>query len=115
MDFGAVTTATCLAAAVATLIMGLYARYPIAQAPGMGENFIFVFSVLPAAATTFPEAIGAGQTTPWQIALGVVFVAGVMFLILSALGVRERMLEAISRACETALPSALGCSSHLSA
>jgi len=42
MDFGAVTTATCVSAALATAIMGLYARYPIAQAPGMGENFFFV-------------------------------------------------------------------------
>ena len=42
MDYGAVMTATCLAAAVATAVMGLYARFPIAQAPGMGENFIFV-------------------------------------------------------------------------
>ena len=50
MDFGAVTTATCLAAALATAIMGLYGRYPIAQAPGMGENFFFVFGMLPAAA-----------------------------------------------------------------
>jgi AGZA family xanthine/uracil permease-like MFS transporter len=43
MDFGAVTTATCLSAALATTIMSLYARYPIARAPGMGENFFFVF------------------------------------------------------------------------
>ena len=50
MDFGAVTTATCIAAALASAIMGLYGRYPIAQAPGMGENFFFVFSMLPAAA-----------------------------------------------------------------
>ena len=42
MDFGAVTTATCVSAALATAIMALYARYPIAQAPGMGENFFFV-------------------------------------------------------------------------
>ena len=42
MNFGAVTTATCVAAAVASLIMGLYARYPIALAPGMGENFFFL-------------------------------------------------------------------------
>ena len=49
LDFGAVMTATCLSAALATAIMGLYARYPIGQAPGMGENFFFVFSVLPAA------------------------------------------------------------------
>jgi AGZA family xanthine/uracil permease-like MFS transporter len=43
IDFGAITTATCLSAALATAIMAIYARYPIAQAPGMGENFFFVF------------------------------------------------------------------------
>src|SRR5438445_13827386 len=48
LDFGAVMTATCLSAALATAIMAVYARYPIAQAPGMGENFFFVFSVIPA-------------------------------------------------------------------
>ena len=48
-DKGAVITATCLAAALATAIMGLYARYPIGQAPGMGENFVFALSVIPAA------------------------------------------------------------------
>ena len=50
LDFGAVMTATCLSAALATAIMALYARYPIGQAPGMGENFFFVVSALPAAA-----------------------------------------------------------------
>src|SRR5262245_66367589 len=49
MDFGAVTTATCLSAALATALMAWIARYPIAQAPGMGENFFFVFSAIPAA------------------------------------------------------------------
>src|SRR5229473_5885500 len=82
MDFGAVTTATCLSAALATAIMALYARYPIAQAPGMGENFFFVFSAVPAAAA-------AGFSDAWQVALGVVFVSGVLFLILSLVGLRE--------------------------
>src|SRR5215467_12447576 len=59
MDFGAVTTATCLSAALASAIMALYARYPIAQAPGMGENFFFVFSAIPAAAS-------AGFVNSWE-------------------------------------------------
>ena len=76
MDFGAVTTATCLAAALASAIMGLYGRYPIAQAPGMGENFFFVLSMLPAAGAMIAAQVKAGQltagsTTPWQIGLGV--------------------------------------------
>jgi AGZA family xanthine/uracil permease-like MFS transporter len=89
MDFGAVTTATCLSAALATAIMALYARYPIAQAPGMGENFFFVFSALPA-------ATAAGFTNGWQVALGVVFVSGVLFLILSLVGLRELIFNAVS-------------------
>src|SRR5436190_14351232 len=82
MDFGAVTAATCLSAALASAIMGLYARYPIAQAPGMGENFFFVFSAIPAA-----KAAGFGDG--WQVALGVVFISGMLFLALSLVGVRE--------------------------
>ncbi len=101
LDFGAVMTATCLAAALATAIMGLYARLPVAQAPGMGENFFFVFSLLPAASALIAAQIDRGllqpdQTTPWQIGLGVIFISGVLFLILSLLGVREKLLEAIS-------------------
>src|SRR5246127_4853625 len=79
MDFGAVTTATCLSAALATVIMALYARYPIAQAPGMGENFFFVFSAIPA-------ATAAGFADGWQAALGCVFISGVLFLIMSLFG-----------------------------
>ena len=84
MDFDAVTVATCLSAALATAIMGLYARYPIAQAPGMGENFFFL-AVLPVAAAMIKEQVAAGTLSPgetaaWQVALGVVFVSGVLFL-----------------------------------
>src|SRR6266446_7309888 len=68
MDFGAVTTATCLSAALATAMMALYARYPIAQAPGMGQNFFFVFSAIPA-------ATAAGFPNPWAAALGTVFIS----------------------------------------
>src|SRR6266852_4021321 len=89
MDFGAVTTATCLSAALATAIMALYARYPIAQAPGMGENFFFVFSAVPAAAA-------AGFANAWQVALGVVFISGVLFLLLSLAGLRELIFNAVS-------------------
>src|SRR6266404_7838449 len=89
MDFGAVTTATGLSAALATTIMALYARYPIAQAPGMGENFFFVFFALPA-------ATAAGFANGWQVALGVVFVSGFLFLILSLFGLRELIFNAVS-------------------
>ena len=70
MDFGAVTTATCLAAALASAIMGLYGRYPIAQAPGMGENFFFVFGMLPAAGAMIAEQVRLGTSPPIQPAPG---------------------------------------------
>src|SRR4029079_6917913 len=89
MDFGAVTTATCLSAALATALMALLARYPIAQAPGMGENFFFVFSAIPA-------ATAAGFANDWQVALGTVFLSGVLFLILSLAGLREMIFNAVS-------------------
>jgi AGZA family xanthine/uracil permease-like MFS transporter len=101
MDFGAVTTATCLAAALASAIMGLYARYPIAQAPGMGENFFFVFSAIPAAAA-------AGAAVPWATALGAVFVSGVLFLLLSLIGVREAVTNAISPSMKHAIAAGIG-------
>ncbi len=101
MDFGAVMTATCLAAALATGLMGLYARYPIAQAPGMGENFFFVFSAIPAAAA-------AGFPNPWQAALGAVFVSGVLFLVLSLCGVREMIFNAISPSLKNGIAAGIG-------
>ncbi len=103
MDWGAVMTATCLAAALATAVMGLYANYPIGQAPGMGENFFFVFSVIPAAA-----AVASGTTQPWQIALGVVFIAGLLFLLLAVLGVREMLLDMISPSMRNAIAVGIG-------
>jgi AGZA family xanthine/uracil permease-like MFS transporter len=113
MDFGAVTTATCIAAALASAIMGLYGRYPIAQAPGMGENFFFVLSMLPAAAAMIAAQVTAGQltagsTTPWQIGLGVVFYSGVLFLLLSMLGVREKLMEAISPSMRNGIAIGIG-------
>jgi AGZA family xanthine/uracil permease-like MFS transporter len=113
MSFGAVMTATCLAAALASAIMGLYGRYPIAQAPGMGENFFFVFSMLPAAGVMIAGMVQAGQiakgaTTPWQIGLGVVFYSGVIFLLLSMLGVREKLMEAISPSMRNGIAVGIG-------
>ena len=113
MDFGAVTTATCIAAALASAIMGLYGRYPIAQAPGMGENFFFVLNMLPAAGVMIAAQVAAGQipansTTPWQIGLGVIFYSGVLFLLLSMLGVREKLMEAISPSMRNGIAIGIG-------
>jgi AGZA family xanthine/uracil permease-like MFS transporter len=101
MDFGAVMTATCLAAALATTIMALYGRYPIAQAPGMGENFFFVFSAIPA-------ATAAGFANGWQVALGAVFVSGVLFLILSVIGLREMIFNSVSPSLKNAIAAGIG-------
>ena len=106
MDFDAVTVATCLSAALATLIMALYARYPIAQAPGMGENFFFVFSVIAAAAVL--PAVESGATTAWQVALGVVFISGVLFLLLSVIGVRKMILDAVSPSMKNGIAVGIG-------
>jgi len=101
MDFGAVMTATCLSAALATAIMALYARYPIAQAPGMGENFFFVFSAIPAAAA-------AGFANAWQVALGAVLISGVLFLVLSLVGVREMIFNAVSPSLKCGIAGGIG-------
>jgi adenine/guanine/hypoxanthine permease len=101
MDLGAVMTATCLAAALATALMALLARYPIAQAPGMGENFFFVFTAIPA-------ATAAGFTNPWQVALGCVFVSGVLFLAVSLIGLREMIFDAISPSLKNAIAAGIG-------
>src|SRR3989441_2959507 len=83
MDFGAVLTATCLAAAFATALMGLMANYPIAVAPAMGHNFFFAYSVV------------IGRKVPWQVALGGVAVAGIAFIVTAGIGFRERLMTAI--------------------
>ncbi len=95
MDFGAVMTATCIAAAVATAVMGLAANYPIAMAPAMGENFFFL---------TVAVAMGHG----WRIALGAVFLSGVAFFALTLLGVRERVLDALPASLRHAIAVGIG-------
>jgi AGZA family xanthine/uracil permease-like MFS transporter len=101
MDFGAVTTATCLAAALASIVMGLWARYPIALAPGMGENFFFVFAVIGAATT-------AGFPDPWRVALGVVFISAVLFYLVYFLGIREILFDALSPSMKSGIAVGIG-------
>ncbi len=113
MDFGSITTATCLSAALATAIMGLYARYPIAQAPGMGENFFFTLTVIPAAAVMLQHeaasgSLGPAATAPWQIGLGVVFMSGILFLVLTLLGLRQVLLDTISPSLRNAIAVGIG-------
>ncbi|MDE3117885.1 MAG: NCS2 family permease [Nitrospirota bacterium] len=101
MDFGAVMTATCLASAFATLLMGLSARYPIALAPAMGHNVYFAFTVCGAVAA-------GGMGVPWQTALGAVFVSGLVFLGLSRFGFRERLLNAVPDSLKQAIAVGIG-------
>lgn len=101
MDFGSVMVATCVGAAIASAIMGLYARYPIAQAPGMGQNFFFVLTAIPAATAT-------GFANAWETALGVVFVSGVLFLLLTFFRVRESILNSLSPSLKHAIAVGIG-------
>jgi AGZA family xanthine/uracil permease-like MFS transporter len=96
MDFGAVMVATCLASAFATLVMGLYANYPIAVAPAMGHNFFFAFTVV----------IGMG--VPWAVALGADFLAGALFIALAAFRFREAVMDAVPACLKSAIPVGIG-------
>ena len=100
MDFGAVFFATCVASAIATALMGLYARYPIALAPGMGENFFFVSVVM---------ALGTmGVTDAWKTALAMVFISGALFVVLSVLRVREVIMDGISPSLGNGIAAGIG-------
>ncbi len=96
MDKGAVFTATCLAAAFGSAVMGLLANYPIALAPGMALNTYFTFGVV----------LGAGYS--WQTALGAVFIAGLLFFILSVLPVRQFLVNSIPKSLKVAIVAGIG-------
>lgn len=96
MDQGAVFVATCLAAAVGCLIMGLYANYPIALAPGMGLNAFFSFVVV--------GELGYS----WQVALGAVFVSGVVFFLLSVFRIRAWIINSIPAPLRQSLAAGVG-------
>ena len=101
MDPGAVFTATCVASAFATALMGLWANYPIAVAPAMGHNFYLALVV------AGPVAAG-GLGVPWPVALGANFLAGAAFLVLSLVGLRERLIDAIPDALKHAIAAGIG-------
>ncbi|MDN6297386.1 MAG: NCS2 family permease [Halomonas sp.] len=96
MDAGAVFVATCLAAAIGCLIMGILANYPIAQAPGMGLNAFFTYTVV----------LGMGYT--WEAALGAVFFSGLCFFILGVLRVREWIINSIPLSLRLGIAAGIG-------
>ncbi len=96
MDHGAVFVATCLAAAAGSAIMGLYANYPIALAPGMGLNAYFAFTIVP--------ELGGN----WQLALGLVFLSGILFLVLSASPIRAWLIDAIPMNLKLGIAAGIG-------
>ena len=96
MDAGAVFMTTCLSAAFGSALMGLLANYPIALAPGMALNAYFAYGVV----------LGSGYS--WQVALGSVFISGIIFLILSILPVREYIVNSIPKSLKLAIVAGIG-------
>jgi AGZA family xanthine/uracil permease-like MFS transporter len=96
MPLAAVTAATCLSAAFGSVIMGLFAKYPIALAPGMGLNAYFTYVVV------------KGMGVPWQAALGAVFMSGVVFMLLTLAGIRQMILSAIPTELYSAVSGGVG-------
>jgi AGZA family xanthine/uracil permease-like MFS transporter len=96
MPLAAVTAATCLSAAFGSILMGIVARYPIALAPGMGLNAYFTYTVC------------LKMHIPWQTALGAVFLSGVIFIALTAAGIRQMILRSIPHELYAAVASGIG-------
>jgi AGZA family xanthine/uracil permease-like MFS transporter len=88
--------ATCVSAAIATLLMGLYANYPIALAPGMSLNAYFTYSVC------------LGMHIPWRTALGVVFISGVLFVLITVTRIREQIVDGIPDSLKYSTAAGIG-------
>lgn len=96
LPVAAVAAATCLSAGIASIMMGLFANYPIALAPGMGLNAYFAYTVV----------IGMG--VPWQTALGCVFISGIAFFLLTLVGVRQLIVRAFPKPLVAATAAGIG-------
>lgn len=96
MDKGALITVTCVASFIGTLLAGLWVNVPFAMAPGMGLNAFFTYTLV----------MGKGAT--WEQALGVVFFSGIVFLILTLVGVREKIVDAIPPSLRLAVSTGIG-------
>ncbi len=96
MPFDGLFLATCLGAAIATILMGMYANWPVGLAPGMGLNAFFTFSVV------------GSMGYSWQVALGAVFLSGVIFVLMSVTRLREWMLDSIPMSLRLAMTAGVG-------
>lgn len=96
VPYQAAMAATCVAAAFGSLMMGLWARHPIALAPGMGINAYLAYSVV------------GGMGIDWRVALGAVFISGAVFLVLTLVGLRRKILEAMPRVLFPAVAAGIG-------
>ena len=96
LPVAAVAAATCLAAGLGSILMGLVANYPLALAPGMGLNAYFTYTVV------------KGMGVPWETALGCVFISGVAFLVLTLVGVRQMIVAAIPKPLFSAVAAGVG-------
>ncbi len=94
--FAKLLVVTALAAAIGSLLMGIVARYPFAQAPGMGLNAYFAFTVV------------LGQKIPWQTALGAVAISGALFVVLSVVGVRQAIVRAVPQHLKLSITAGIG-------
>jgi len=101
MAFSGVLTATVLVCFTMTLLMGVYAKLPFAVAPGMGINAFFTFTII------------LGKGVPWPTALGIIFWAGIIFLLISATPIRESIAKAIPTEIRIAAAAGIGIFSHL--
>ncbi len=101
MDQGAVFTATAVSAAIATIIMGVFANYPVALASGMGLNAYFAYTVCPMVA-------GMGVTDPWKVALTAILVEGVIFIILSIFKFRETLVNSVPANLKYGISAGIG-------
>lgn len=96
LDAGAVFTSTCLITAFSTILMALLANYPVAVAPAMGHNFFFAYVVV------------LTMNVPWPVALGAVFVSGVVFVATSSFGLREQLVAAVPESLKSAIAAGIG-------
>ena len=101
MPFGSVLMATCFSACFASVLMGILARYPVALAPGMGENFLFAFTVCG------PLTLG-GMGFSWRAGLAIVLISGVLFVLISLFAIRTKLMTVLPNCLKNAIGPAIG-------